>query len=44
MAPKRDPANPTNKPSDKNSKTSVKGKNTVASKKKYLKEASSNKK
>ena len=44
MAPKRDPANPTNQPSDKNTKASVKGKNTVASDKKNLTEASSNKK
>ena len=31
MAPKRDPAKSTKKPSDNNTKTSVKAKNTVAS-------------
>ena len=44
MAPKRDPAKSTKKPSDNNTKTSVKAKNTVASDKKNLKEASSKKK
>ena len=44
MAPKRDPANPTNQPSDKKTKASVKKKNTVASDNKKPTEVSSNKK
>ena len=44
MAPKRDPAKSTKKPSDNNTKTSVKAKNTVASEKQNLKEAFSDKK
>ena len=44
MPPKRNPANPTNQPSDKKTKATVKKKNTVGSDNKKTTKTSSNKK